>query len=439
MPPARGPAGPLAPAILDQWKLKGTLIAEAWKMGGIDAVGLGDSDWQLGLDYFEGLAKDHGTPFLVANLTCGEEAPFPGWKVVDAHGRRVGIVGVTSGEVMGCDVTPAAEAVREALKAMGPVDVLLAVAAINTPAGLAAAFPEDIPVSLVFDGTGGHSYVRTARFGKGWSASAGSRGKAVGTVRLEWQDGAVAWGPAGGDAQIGLNKARAEQRLTSVESRLKAEHEPSRKRRWEQQIEAYKTQIAQMDLELAEADAGGGVVNGFTLAELPLNPTVPDHAATRALVDAAKSKMSEVGPTPSKRPAAAHRAPLGSPYAGSDVCLACHPTQHAQWSGTKHATALASLVADKRHMDDTCWGCHVTGAREEGGPQTAVTVHGMRDVQCEACHGPAAAHAMSPAALDLRPEAKVPEATCVGCHDGMKDEGRFDFGTYLPKVVHSAK
>ena len=29
------------------------------------------------------------------------------------------------------------------------------------------------------------------------------------------------------------------------------------------------------------------------------------------------------------------------------------------------------------------------------------------------------------------------ESTCITCHDGVKDEGRFDLSTYLPKVQHS--
>jgi hypothetical protein len=439
MPLQRGPAKPLDRAIADQWKLKGELIAEAWKLGGIDAVGLGDSDWELGLDFFKGLAADHDVPFLAANLICDGASPFPGHRVIDVEGRRIGVVGLTSGEVAGCEVTSAPDAMRGSVEAMGAVDVLLALAPFSTPVDLAGAFPDDVPVHLIFDGRGGHASVRNERFGQGWSVSAGSRGKQVGTVRLEWNEGAVAWGPAGGDAQIGLNKTRAEQRLESVQSRLNDEHDPVRKNRWQQQITAYETQIADMEEQLAKAAAGGGVVHAFTLAAVPLNPQLPDHPATRQLVDTAKTKMSDVGPSPGKHPAPAHRAPAGSPYAGADACAACHPTEHAQWLGTKHASALASLVEDKRHMDDTCWGCHVTGARKEGGPQRAVEVRGMKDVQCEACHGASAAHVKAPADVQLRPKREVAQATCVGCQDGMKDEGRFEFDTYLPKVVHTAK
>ena len=58
----------------------------------------------------------------------------------------------------------------------------------------------------------------------------------------------------------------------------------------------------------------------------------------------------------------------------------------------------------------------------------------MENVGCESCHGPGAAHiaAGGQAKMVKRPPQKV----CTECHDGVKDEGRFEPESYFDRVEH---
>ena len=122
------------------------------------------------------------------------------------------------------------------------------------------------------------------------------------------------------------------------------------------------------------------------------------------------------------------------PYVGSATCQGCHPAEFAQWKATPHARAWDTLAA--RSMDPACFSCHSTGSFHPQGPQSAAEVGVLKNVGCESCHGPGRDHAGS-TATDHRPGlAVVDQVTCVQCHDGVQDEGRFDYASYLPRVVH---
>src|SRR5690606_32526246 len=129
-------------------------------------------------------------------------------------------------------------------------------------------------------------------------------------------------------------------------------------------------------------------------ARRDLSRDVADHPATAAWVADGLAKIEAL-----EAPAAVDGwvAPAGSPYAGADACAGCHEAEHAQWRGTPHANAWATLERERRAMDADCYACHATGVGADGGPTRPAAVGGLRDVQCEACHGPSRAHAARPA------------------------------------------
>ncbi len=102
--------------------------------------------------------------------------------------------------------------------------------------------------------------------------------------------------------------------------------------------------------------------------------------------------------------------PRAEDYGWADSCRSCHDKIYDAWSKTKHANALDRLSSLDQEKE--CIGCHVTG------PKTRV-LDGKkivnRGVQCEACHGAAAAHVADPkvmAGLTKMPS----ESTCEACH-----------------------
>ncbi len=161
----------------------------------------------------------------------------------------------------------------------------------------------------------------------------------------------------------------------------------------------------------------------------------------------------------------------GASYAGADEgsCASCHPKAWATWASSKHGRAWQTLVdqdlppapEDKKgHQvhaiwDPDCVRCHVTGFGEIGGftgldhePPDAP----LRNVGCEACHGPSGDHATRAAAGDPSyPGGATPKIAlgagrlmCVRCHDDDNSPhfevhsywaGRID-GEQRPSIAH---
>jgi hypothetical protein len=122
-----------------------------------------------------------------------------------------------------------------------------------------------------------------------------------------------------------------------------------------------------------------------------------------------------------------------SPYMWAGGCKECHQEIYSAWAKTKHKVALFRLGGEQRR--DKCGGCHMTGFGEVIS-SGAVVLNG--GVQCEACHGPALAHAI--AATEEFPITegltRPKESVCVKCHCEESPHFQwFDYKT-LSQFVH---
>lgn len=115
-------------------------------------------------------------------------------------------------------------------------------------------------------------------------------------------------------------------------------------------------------------------------------------------------------------------------YAGEAECARCHPSQSAFWEGTRHARAYETLVMKKSHMDLECIGCHTTGYGVPGGFRVGMEAPDLRNVQCEACHGPGGRHMGKG---DIR--RIIDPSVCTGCHNKERDPN-FNFISSVGKV-----
>ena len=120
---------------------------------------------------------------------------------------------------------------------------------------------------------------------------------------------------------------------------------------------------------------------------------------------------------------------------GTAACARCHAPSTAFWRTTKHAHALAMLEAAHRGKSPDCVGCHVTGYFQPGGTEDlAVATTRLRDVGCEACHGPGSAHVAAPTVPGLIAR-RVLAPVCLGCHTPDRTNNGFDYAAFLAAVV----
>ena len=127
-------------------------------------------------------------------------------------------------------------------------------------------------------------------------------------------------------------------------------------------------------------------------------------------------------------------APAPSPdYAWAASCEKCHPAEYQSWAKTKHATAFERLSASEQEKE--CVGCHVTGAK------TKVVVGGKvvnKGIQCEACHGAAAAHVADPT-VKTGLVVKTPKSTCEDCHSDKGPHFKGFWYDAMKGLVHQTK
>lgn len=423
--------GVVDPAALDQLREKARVVLRALVASQADAIAVGGPDWALGSAFVRELLAAEGAPVLAANLICAGERPFPATRVVERGGRRIGLIGLTVGEVEGCEVEPSDVALRRAVSELTDVDLRIALLPTEA-AGTRKALEGVAGIEFAVDA---HATRQgTAELvGATWVVGSGPRGQRVGLADLQWRSGAEGWAAAGHAEQLVAEADRVRRRIESLERR-KEQGAEEVIRRSEELIGAARTELAALEAERAswaQTEAGRNLLE---LRLVELDDTIADAPVVLAEVERVTGAIEAGKVGEAVVVAAERRAPAGSPFAGSASCAPCHGAIDTSWAATPHANAWQTLVDDGHAADHACFSCHATGVGAEGGPASPATVGGLRDVQCEACHGPSMAHVAAP--TEHKPARSPEVAVCTTCHDGERDMGQFDLSSYLPRVAH---
>lgn len=129
--------------------------------------------------------------------------------------------------------------------------------------------------------------------------------------------------------------------------------------------------------------------------------TVTNATSATVAIDGDAGFVSVQGPDPA--------------YIGAERCSLCHIDTHATWTNTVHAGAFQTLKNIKMEKNASCLPCHVVAYGTTTGFINEETTPHLAGVQCENCHGPAAAHARNP--LRTKPPIVTLSAEmCGGCH-----------------------
>ena len=139
---------------------------------------------------------------------------------------------------------------------------------------------------------------------------------------------------------------------------------------------------------------------------------------------------------------------------GPKKCQTCHEYQYDVWKKSKHAHAFKSLEDAKpsRDFDPECVCCHVVGWHrhlyfpyQKGYVKPGQDDH-LKNVSCEACHGPGEAHIAAESSSNVENQnaqrAKMhidlkyaKDKMCGDCHD-LDNSPNFDPDKYWELVKH---
>jgi len=193
-----------------------------------------------------------------------------------------------------------------------------------------------------------------------------------------------------------------------------------------------------------------------------------------------------------KKPHAVQATNKDAKYVGDTQCFTCHQAEFAAWQRSKHSHAYEALAKVAKHptgrnFDGECIICHTVGYDYQTGYLNEKTTANLKNVQCEACHGPGNLHVVEEAAnkgkrganqnhkylASLSPwkvngKGQMPSVeklnammkekdpgkrqmmldesenrvylsvyqTCAKCHD-IDNDPKFDLASYWPNVVHT--
>ncbi len=364
----------------------------------------------VGLDAWAGSAVDLMPGGLDALRAAGALAAnwggaLPPTRVVDRGGVRVGFLGLGAPPDDAPRVAPV-EAARAAIEASPPADVWVALSNLSAADNVTIA-EEVAAVRVVFATSGDRLDAPRATRGAP-VIEAADRGRYVNVTRVA----------------LGTSTDRPWEL---------EEHGPLRdlsKKRAEPGARPDRPDVVAARARAEAALAGRNVVHTELI---PLGSTW-DGASD---ADEALTRFRSSLATTAAEAAAAR--PERSGYAGASACLNCH--EHKQrytlWLYDPHArSAWEALVSRGEADNPDCVACHSTGWGRPGGfgELTPEQIGRWKSVQCEACHGPLAAHPNGSA----RPVPPGPEM-CLGCHDEANSPD-FDYASYVTRIsCHRAR
>lgn len=376
-------------------KTKADGIAAALQAMNCRAVGIGVHDLAGGIGVLKELEERYKTVWLSMNLVDPDRKKpiFTPYLITQVGGLKVALLGLTDDQgehhnkekEAGYTILPWQNTLPRTLakiKKQADITILLSSYSYQMNKKIAETV-SDLHIIL----ESGHAASTTEPYTvkKTLIAQTGTRGKFLGMMRITW------------------NKAR----------------------QWNSTSSSSKS-----------AKSGCTYTNQF----IALKTSLPEDSKVKKIIDRTIQKANDIN---KKR---VHLAGQDKPtttlqdVAGSGKCQQCHATQMAAWQNSKHAKAWDTLEKKNQHFNGDCLICHVTLPYYDTDKVKAANLllllpQSLKEVGCEACHGPAAAHSTG---RGKAPVARPDEKVCLVCHTPEHDD-HFVFSEKVKRLGCSAK
>lgn len=432
------------PAQKDQEKLKAALIQDAFENKlKVAAVGLGPYDLAMG-------AESIKLPRQAVNVAAGQHVPIDPPKVIPVGGVKLGVFGVVDpGAVSQAQVPlkvsdPQAAATRAVadLRGGGAQVVVCLAQMTRSQAKFLARRVKGIDFIVVGQNLPDDpARVQDApeKVGRTWLVEPANRGQVVSRIDLT-----VRGGKGDGGFTDAIGQARAQIELGKVDQQIAQLRTDLA--RWQKDPSADKAFVAQKQRELASLEQRRTHLaaspldvpeegNWFTLTQVRIVKALACNAqleADKVAYDRAAGQANLAAAKAAGKPPAPAAGQAG--YVGMDECESCHAKEVAFWKNTVHSHAWHTLEAVGKEANVDCVSCHATGFDKPGGSNLAFN-EGLRNVQCEVCHGPGSIHVDQMGKDEPRTVTRTPQPTlCKSCHTPEHSD-TFNFEAYLRDVT----
>lgn len=424
----------------DLWKAE-TLAAAMGELG-LRGWAPGANDFAAGAPELARLAQQSGAALLAANLSA-EQVPVQGARVFDAGGYKVGVVGIAAlPEGAPPPARDPAEALEAAARELDAAGAQIRVALIAGARGDGLRLAERVTgfdvIALgkgVEQGEANDAPFPPVLMGETLVVQAPNHLQALAIVDLfvrgddfGFEDG---MGLEREERRQSLDRRKAELERRLVRAGEMATSDAAQAAALRAEIDKVTAQRAALDAQPAPAPEGRGSYFTYALTEVRESsgsePKVVGRMRDyyRRVNDHNRVAFKDRRPPP---------APPGtSHYVGGAACTSCHAAADTFWRTTKHSGAYATLTDQFKEYNLDCVSCHVTGYERPGG-STVTHVEALRDVQCEACHGPGSRHVDSSgdtALITLTPDPSV----CKGCHHAPHVPADWDAARAWPNIL----
>jgi hypothetical protein len=263
-----------------------------------------------------------------------------------------------------------------------------------------------------------------------------TRGKYLGMMQIDWTE-AKQW------REESFSRIRTEQdrldrinwQLGRMEKREDKDKLSKNKRylKMQKDSKALIKKIAKLK-ESREKAPETKKMCGFTNRFIALDSSLPEASEVKKIID---QTVKEVNLLNKKRIGTMDNQQTATlqDLAGWLECQKCHQKQVTFWQKTGHARAWPTLEKKNQQFNEECLLCHVTlpyydADKLKAGSLLLMLPKKLKNVGCEACHGPAKKHSGNQEAI---PVPKPDEKTCKVCHTPDHDDN-FVFADKVERI-----